>query len=172
MKSKRIVAVLLLLLMLSFVLSTSAYVLNPWKVSYGYLTYKWGPNTQVAGTMVRNGWENGANHIDNASILTVGYSSTGLGTLDAEYLISNSRYGTMTTYYNNGIVTSFYGYLNGAKSQLTSNPNVAQSTAIHELMHTFGYAHTTGTSIMSTSRDRTNIYTLQHDDYLGIAVKY
>lgn len=98
-----------------------------------------------------------------------------IGTLSTKS-ISNSN--TLGIFYSDvvniyGELTSYRVYLNTNASSSLSQTNWGRSTACHELGHALGLDDlSSGSSLMSHSRNRSNIYYPQTDDLNGIKVIY
>ncbi|UTR17002.1 matrixin family metalloprotease [Salipaludibacillus sp. LMS25] len=86
---------------------------------------------------------------------------------------STTLYGRMTVSYNTSTknVTKATAVINVNAKNVTKG-NIAKSTGVHEWGHAFGIAHTTGNSIMNSSRDRATLHNPTTDDKNGMKAIY
>lgn len=160
-----------------FVLSIPCYAYEYYAYRYGdtFAAFQW--SDSLRGTSIhRTAWETAIDDWYDAASIVMIENSRSTNILDSEFLTDENWYGQTeyvswaydrsTGYY---IATQFICTLNSAK---TINATQARSTANHEIGHVFGLAHTNGTAIMNTNRNRTKIYTPQADDIEGVLSIY
>ncbi|MFB5086520.1 matrixin family metalloprotease [Psychrobacillus sp. PGGUH221] len=173
MKIKKVVTSLLLgiTIILASTSVSEAYVLHGWKLPSKSSTYKWGTNLDDGSSVIKSGWSAADSAWYTASSINFTVNTSSVNTLNSWYEYSSTYYGRMTTTHSDGKVTKFAGDLNSGNTNITKS-NVAKSTGVHEFGHAIGIAHTGGTSIMNSSRDRTTMHTPQTDDKNGVNAIY
>lgn len=137
------------------------------------MSYQWANRLKTSGSVIRNGWVASVVSWNSASSLNFSYNSSSANVFNSWYESSSTYYGRMETRYNivTKKVTKFSGDLNAGNSNI-SKPNVAKSTAVHELGHAIGIGHNSGNSIMNSNRDRTQMHVPQIDDKNGVRAIY
>ncbi|OPD56208.1 matrixin family metalloprotease [Bacillus anthracis] len=165
-------------MLLSFVLiftifqsTASAYNKTGWRFAgTSFISYKWGASLKEG--VIKTGWTNAASawRTSTKDNVRFFYDSKSVNYLTRFTDADSSYYGKMlTTTNSNKMVTKFEGFENDNAVKVSS---VAKSTGVHELGHSLGLDHVSGTSIMNSSRDRTKITTPQTDDLNGIKSIY
>lgn len=172
LKSKFAVMLLFFVLLFSIFQSTaSAYNLIGWRfTSTSFISYKWGASLKDG--VIKTGWTNAASswRTSTSDNVRFYYDSNSVNYLTRFTDADSTYYGKMVTTTNsNKMVTKFEGFENDNAVKVSS---VAKSTAVHELGHSLGLDHASGTSIMNSSRNRTKITTPQADDLKGIKAIY
>lgn len=153
---------------IGFSTDVSAYKKEGWKLPTSTQSYKWGASLKAG--VHKQGWSNAIGSWKSATKnnvkINLFYHSSSVHFLTRWTEKDSRLYGKMITTKNKkGIVVKYQGYLNDYS---VKNSNVAKSTAVHELGHALGIAHTTGTSIMNSERNRNKMTTPQKDDINGV----
>lgn len=150
----------------------SAYVLLDAHIANKTASYKWGDKC-IESSVYKSAWELAIDDWDASNDATYYLSAVSANELNLYDEASTSEFGyTRRISVNYDILETFELALNRGNSEIRK-PNVARSTAVHELGHTLGLAdRSSGTAIMNTNRDRSSIYLPQTDDINGVNAVY
>ncbi len=168
------IVLLLLILLITSIITSSAYAFGPYHLANKGASYQWGSNLQIPGSTMRTVWETAISDWANTASTNYYYLPNSVNEFDTYSEADTSYFGkTFYLEHDGKILKSFSANLNMLNTTITTNTTVARSTANHEIGHTLGIDHvTSGTAIMNTSRDRTQIYIPRYDDKLGVQALY
>lgn len=164
---------IVLIFQLSVIVS-DAYALNTVHLSSKTASYQWGNNLQISGSSLRTAWETAINDWANTATTNFYYTPYSENNLNTIHEEDSCLYGRIYYLETSGsILLSFSANLNASNTTLATNSTVARSTANHEFGHALGLDDlSSGTSIMNSNRDRTQIFIPRYDDQLGVQAIY
>lgn len=183
MFKKKLITLFTLFLVLFIVFTPNVYAYNllgyKWNKSsvlgFASVTYKWGDNLTISGSVIRTGFENAIKDWNSAQNHVVfSHNSNSSNTLNSYYVASTGEYGYCYYEATGSTFTLFEAYVNAGNSNITKT-NVARFVANHELGHAIGLNDvSSGIAIMQNSKHphELSYFIPQTDDKNGVNALY